>query len=169
MSNGKRLAWWKRRDSLTPVEAALFGLGIGCALAIISAFTPPRDFTYSFLLILLLSLGPFGGITGYMLWLTFDPVREQRLRRIGTLVAGPAIIGLLVVFPDFWRDMERSMGPQMVLMFIGFIFATVMLIVAAGFGIVHLVSHLAFCFQRPAKPGPTSQTDGVWDRELDQG
>jgi hypothetical protein len=168
MGNIKRPIWWRRRHSLKPGEAALLGVGIGCVVALISAFTPPSDFTLGFLLLLLLSLGPFGGILGYMLWLAFDPVREQRTRRIGTLVFLTTIVGLLVAFPAFWREIGRSMGPRMVGMFIGFIYSAVMIIVAAGMGIVHLVGGLASSIGQSAKPGTVPRTDGVWDRELDQ-
>jgi len=169
MSDVKRQPLWKRRHTLKPGEAALLGVAIGCAVATISAFTPPRDFSYSFLMLLLLSLGPCAGIAGYMLWLSFDPVREQRLRRITSIVAFPAIIGLLVAFPDFWREVRRTLGPHMVWISIGFIFAMVGFAVAAGLGIVHLVDYLAFSVRQSNKAAAASQTDGVWDRELDQG
>src|SRR5262245_10223882 len=103
-----------------------------------------------------------------MFWLAFDPVRERRLRSIGTLVASPTVVGLLSIFPDFWRDMARSMGAHMGWMFIGLIFAMTMLIVAAGMGMVHLAGHLASSFRRSTKPGGVPRTDGIWDRDLDE-
>jgi len=168
MNNVKRQGWWKRRQALRAGAATLLGIAIGCAAAIVSAFTPPRDFSFSFLLLLLTTLGPCGGIAGYMFWLAFDPVRERRLRRITRLMAFPAIVGLLVAFPNFWRDMERSLGPVMVGAFLGFIVAMAGLTVVAGLGIVHLVVYLAFSFRPFTKPRADSETDGPWDRELDQ-
>jgi hypothetical protein len=78
MSDVKWQPLWKRRFNLPPGVATLLGVALGWALAIVCAFSPPRDFSYSFLLILLLSLGFFGGIFGYILWLIGDPVREAR-------------------------------------------------------------------------------------------
>jgi len=40
---------------------------------------PPRDFSYQYLGILLLSIGPFGGLAAYGLWLAWDPAGGQRL------------------------------------------------------------------------------------------
>jgi hypothetical protein len=169
MRDVKRQTWWKRRRNLTPGEATLLGFGIGWTVALVSAFTPPHDFSYSFLLHLLLSLGPFGALSGYMLWLVFDPVREERLRRLTSLVAFPTILGLLVVFPDFWRAVARSMGPGMVGMLMGFACSIAMLVVVAGLGMLHLAVHLASSFRWSTKPGAVSPIDEVWDRELDQG
>src|SRR5437016_6089634 len=110
MSDVKRLSLWERRSFLTPVESALLGLMIGSAAAIVAAFTPPRDFSYSYLLLLLLTIGSFGGIAGYMFWLAFDPVRERRLLRITSVVALLAIIGLFAAFPGFWWELVRTKG-----------------------------------------------------------
>jgi hypothetical protein len=85
MSDIKRLPWWKRRHSLSAGESILVGAASGAAASIVSACTPPRDFSVSFLLLLLLSIVPCGGIAGYMIWLSGDPASEQRLRRITSL------------------------------------------------------------------------------------
>jgi hypothetical protein len=42
-----------------------------------------------------------------------------------------------------------------------------MFVVAVGWGIVHLLSHLASLTLRSGKPGARSSPNGVWDRELD--
>jgi hypothetical protein len=168
MSNVKRETWWQRRQSLRAGEAALLGFAIGSAAAIVAALTPPRDFTSSFLVLLMLTIGPSGGIAGYMLWLSFDPVRGERLRWITSIVALPAILGLLVAFPNFWREMERSMGSLMINLFLCFVFSVIGFTVATGLGIVHLVGHLAVSLRCFAKPGAVPRMDGVWDRELDQ-
>jgi len=169
MNDVKRRPLWKRKHTVTPGEAALLGLAIGWACAIVSAFAPPRDFSYSLLLILILSLGPLGAISGYIFWLLCQPDWEQRFRSIATFIAFPALLVLLVAFPDFWRAVKRSMGPHMVWMFLCFIFSMVMFTVGAGLAMAHLVGHLAFSFRRCTKPGATSRRDGVWDRELDRG
>jgi hypothetical protein len=45
-----------------------------------------------------------------------------------------------------------------------------MFVVGAGWGLIHLVSHLASSVRhrRSTKPAPIPATDGVWDRELDE-
>ena len=169
MSDIKRQPFWKRSYTVTPGQATLVGFAIGSAVAIVAALMPPRDFSWSSLLILLFSITPFTGIFGYIAWLTGDAVREERLRRITSFVAFPAMLVLLAAFPGFWWRMGRSLGSPMVVMFMGFVCAMAMFAVGAGLGLVHLVGHLAGSFQRSAKPGTTRQTDGVWDRELDAG
>jgi uncharacterized membrane protein len=169
MKDAKRMLVWKRRWVLAPGEAALLGVTIGWGVAIVSAFTPPRDFSVNFLLILLLSLGPFGGISGYIFWLVCDPVREQRLRRITNIVAVLGIVVSFIAFPAFWREMERSLGPKMLLMFMGFGVAMAMYVVGTGFGVAHLAGHVAFTLRRHTKPRAASLKDGLWDSELDQG
>ncbi len=167
MGNVKGQTRRNRRHSFTAGEAFLLGVGIGCAVAIVAAFTPCRVFSYSFLALLLLTIGPFGGISGYSLWLLFDPVRGQRLERITGFIAFPAMVGLLVMFPDFWRNMARTTGPNMVWTFMGLGCSLAFFAVGAGLGVVHLVGHLAS--SRYTKPAAARQMDGVWDRELDQG
>jgi len=71
MIDVKRQPWWRRRVSLTAGEATLLGIAIGSAAAIVCSLTPPRDFSYSFLLLLLLTIGtrvvtcPRRDTTGY--------------------------------------------------------------------------------------------------------
>ena len=168
MSDVKRSLLWKQRYTLTPGVATLLGVAFGGALAIVCAFNPPRDFSFSFLLTLLLCLGPFGGIVGFVIWLNAEPVREDRFLRITRLVAFPAILGLLLTLPDFWWHRGRFMGPIMVMMLMGLVCAGSMFAVGAGWGLVHLVGHLAISFRQSNKRGTGSRTDGVWDRELDQ-
>lgn len=169
MSHMKRQQLWKRSYTLTPGVATLLGVAFGWALAILCAFTPPRDFSYSFLLILLLSLGLFGGIFGYILWLSAEPVRDRRLRKITGLVALAAILGISVAFPDFWRGIESKMGPLMVVTLMGGVCAAAMFAVGAGWGMMHLFGHLASSPRQSTKSGTDLLTEGVWDRDLDQG
>jgi hypothetical protein len=169
MNNNTWDSMSKRGCTVTAGAAGLLGVAIGSAAATCCAFNPPREFSYSYLLILLLCLGPCGGIFGYMFWLTGEPVRGPRLLRITQFIAVPLIIGVLIVFPVFWREMGRRMGPRMVGMFMGFIYATVAFVVTACSGIVHFSHYLAVSLQRATKPKGNSWTDGVWDRDLDQG
>jgi pimeloyl-ACP methyl ester carboxylesterase len=163
MSSVNRWPLWTWKRGLTPGGAVLFGVAIGGAIATVAAFTPPRDFTLGFLSILLLGIVPFTGIFGYILWLSRDPVREHRLRRLTGLVAFPTVLGLLIAFPDFWW----KAGPQMGVMLMGFVCAMALFVVAAGMATAHLVGHVAYSFRRSTKPGVNLRTDGVWDRELD--
>jgi hypothetical protein len=167
MSDNKQEPFWKRSYTVTPGQATLVGFTVGSAVAIVAALMPPRDFSWSYLLSLLLGITPFTGIFGYIAWLSGDPVRGQRLERMTSFVAFPAMLVLLVAFPGFWWHMGRSIGSPMVVIFMGFVCAMAMFAVGAGLGIVHLVGHLACSFQRSAKPGTTWRRDGVWDRELD--
>ncbi len=169
MRDVKWQPWWKRKDTLTAKEATLLGVAIGWAAAIVSAFTPPHDFSYSFLWLLLLSLGLFGGILGYTLWLWIGPTQERWLRTITTIVVVPVILGPLVVFPVFWRDMERSTGARVIVWMIGFSFFLITFLVTVGLGIVHLGGYLAETFRTFNKSAAASETNGVWDCELDQG
>jgi hypothetical protein len=167
--SGEYAVWPRYWAPLPPGVAALLGVAIGWAVAIVCAFLPPRDFSCSFLLILLLSIGPFGGTFGYILWLLNDPTREVRFRRITGFVAISAIAGLLIAFPSSWWHMGRSMGPHWVWMSMGFICSMAMFAVGAGMGIVHLAGHVASSFRQSTKSAANSWTSGVWDRELDQG
>ncbi len=166
MHNIKILPLWKRRYTITPGAATLLGVAFGCVCAILSAFEPARDFSYRSLLQLSLSFGLFGAISGYMLWLLGDPVRGERLLRIISLVTLIAIVGLLLAFPDFWRQVASS-GPLMLVVVLGGVCATVMFAVGAGWGMVHLLGHLTSPFRQSSKPGTDSVGDGIWDRELD--
>ena len=168
MSDVRRQPVWKQAYTLTPGVATVLGVAIGGAVAIVCAFNPPHDLSLSFLLILLLGLGLFGGCVGYIMWLTAEQVRADRFFRITRLVAFPAILGLLVILPDFWWHIGRSVGLLMTTMLMGLVCAGSMFAVGAGWGIVHLVGHLAISFRQSTKPGTDSQADGVWDRELDQ-
>jgi hypothetical protein len=165
----KRQPLWQRRWTLGPGAATLLGVALGGALAIVSALTPPRDFSFRVFLVLLSSLGVFGGIFGYILWLSSDSKQGERLLRITSLVACAAIVGLLVAFPNFWRHIARSSGPLVVVVLMGGVCASAMFAVGACWGMVHLVDHLLSSPRKPAKPGAGSRDDGVWDRELDRG
>jgi uncharacterized membrane protein len=167
MSDANQTPFWKRRRALTPGEAILLGVLIAWAGAIVSALLQPRDFSYNFLLILLLSLGPFTGISGYTFWVVCDPKRERRLRRITSIVTSIGIFVPLVAFLAFWRNLEHSMGPSIVIVFIGFLVLIAMYVVGTGLGAVHLVRHLAFTLRRNTKPGAYSRMDNLWDSELD--
>ena len=169
MSNAKRQTWWQRRHSLTAGEAALLSIAIGSAAAIVSALTHLPDFTPSFLVLLLLTSGPCGGIAGYMRWCAFEEVRGERRRWLPTIMALPLIVWLLVAFPNiWWREAGRSTGPFIMYSFLCFIFTLVAASVAAVMGIADLVGHVAFSLRCYSKPGAVPQMDGVWDRELDQ-
>jgi hypothetical protein len=168
MGDIKRQPWWIRKGTLTAGEATLLGVAIGWSAAIVSAFSPPRDFSYTFLWLLLLSLGLFGGIVGYTLWLSMGPVQERWRRMITTIVVVPVILGLLVVVSIFWRDVERLMGVGVIAMMIGLGSFLIQILVIIGLGIVHLGGYLAVSVRRFNKSGTTSEANGVWDRELDQ-
>ncbi len=169
MSYVERQPSRKQSHTLTPGVATLLGVAFGFALAILCAFAPPRDFSYSIMMILLVSLGPICGIFGYILWLSVEPVRWERLIRITRLIAFPTILALPVAFPGFWWHIGRSLGPLLVVTLLGGICAAAMLAVGAGCGVIHLVDHLVSLSRQSIKPGAALRTDGVWDRELDQG
>ena len=158
--------WWERIVGIGPGTAALLGFAIGEAVAVTCAFSPPRDFSVDYLVLLLLTLGPFGTLTGYFLWLAFDPVRELRLRRLTSAIALPTLIALFVAFPRFWQQ-QFAKSPLSVVLIAGFCCAMLAMPVAGGMGVVHLVEHLAGTSWRRAKRAPSSQTDGLWDRDLD--
>jgi hypothetical protein len=164
----KRPAWWKRRQSLTAGEAFLLGLGVGSIAAFAAAFNPPRDFSYSFLSLLLLTIGPCGGIGGYMFWLVADPESECWLRTISNVIALGLIITLLVAVPSLWKEMGRRTGAPMIVLLPGFIFAATSIFVAAGFGVVHLSGYLLSAVRRRGEAEIHPHAKGVWDSEIDQ-
>lgn len=168
MGDTKRLALWKHDYAISPNVATLLGVALGCLLSILCAMTPPRDFSYSFLALISLFLVPFGGTFGYILWLYGERSRQERFARIWSRVAGVMVLGLLVAFPSVWWDVGRSMGPHMVVMLMGNVCGLAMFAVGAGWGIVHLVDHLASTFRHSTKPGANFRTDGLWDSKLDQ-
>ena len=169
MSNVKRQPLWKRTYIVSPRAATLLGVAIGLAVATDAAFTPPRDFSYSFLSILLVTIPPFCGIAGYILWLSGEPRRYELFERITRMIAFPAMLGLLVAFPAFWWKTGRAIGPGMAIMFMGFICGLAMFVVGAGWGTIHFAGCLASSWRRCTKARPRSLADGVWDRELDEG
>lgn len=167
MRHVKQVPFWKRKHGLTAGEAMLLGLAIGCAVAVVAAFNPPRDFSFGFLGGLLVSIGAFSAFAGYGFWLVCDPVREQRLRSIIGLVARPLLLLYLIATPLLLYKLGHSVGPPLVLMFAGVLCATVMFAVVFGFGAVQLVGHAMRSFRRSTKPASAPWAGGVWDRELD--
>ncbi len=164
----KALPSGKHEKSLAPAKATLLGIVIGLTAAIAVAFLLPHDFSYSFLLVMLLSLVLFCGVYGYMLYLACDPARADRLVRIWRFIALFTIIGLLAAFPEFWRT-GWSTSPFLVMMLLVFAYLMALFAAGAGLGIAHLVGHVVASFRQSAKLGMESPTDGVWDRDLDQG
>jgi hypothetical protein len=160
---------WKRRFSIAPGTATLLGIALGCAVATISAFLPPRVCSYGEYSILLLSLVPIAGISGYGMWLSGDPSRHRRLEKISQSVMLPAILWLFAAFPNFWLSMASVLGPGMFLMFIGFVCGLVVCVVIAGVGLAHFVGYLTSFVQRGGKVGGNPPAEGLWDRELDGG
>jgi hypothetical protein len=156
-------------EVIRPGSAFLLGVAFGCTLAILCALVPPRDFSLNFLLILLLSLGPCGGFFGYGFWILADPRRRKRFYRITGFVAATAILGLGNAFPSFWRHVEQSMGPHVVVTFMGGAFAAAMMFVTAGWGMVHLIGGFISLFSQPDRRAANSLPDGVWDIDLDNG
>jgi hypothetical protein len=175
--NGVGQALAKLRHSIAPRTAALLGAAIGSAVAIFCALNPLSDFSFSTLFILLASLAPFGAVTGYLLWVSLDPDQAVWLRRIAIPIAFLANLGACNVlgssqcrwaaFPDFWRDLERSMGWQVAGALMGFVFSVGFYAVVAGIGMGHLVGHVVGSLRQPTELGSASRTNGLWDRELD--
>lgn len=162
--------FWKRLPTISPAAATLLGLALGCALAVLCAFHPPRDFSYGFLGVLLLSIGPCGGILGYTSWLLLDDAaRSDRFQRLHARVSVLMILVLLAGFPSFWWQLGQLAGPFFVVISMGFVCGVALFAAGAGCGIVHLVHHLVRSSRRASKPVGRLRTDGVWDRELDQG
>lgn len=132
-------------------------------------FTPPRDFSYRFLMITLLSIGPFGAVFGYVLWIGADSERYERFQMVVSRAGGLMIFALLVAFPSAWWQIGHSMGVLMVVGLLGSVTALTMFAVAASWGIIHLVRHIAFTHRHSSKTRVDFGDRGVWDRELDQG
>jgi hypothetical protein len=154
---------WRRKWGLTAGESALLGLVIGWAVAIVAAFMPPRDFSLGFLSLMLLSIGPFGGTTGYIFWLACDPQRGRRLQEVASLLAVLTVLGSLVLMPGFWWTLGRR-GPHFIPVFMGLFASVAVLVVGAGMGLVHLVRHLICVLGRKG----LTRADRLWDRDLDQ-
>jgi hypothetical protein len=165
MSKTKRL--WQRSDTVPPGMAVLLGFAIGSAVATVAAFLPPKDFSYGYLLLLVGTIPPFWGISGYILWLSGEPARMQRVQEIAGVIAIPTMVGVLVTFPAFWWKLGLAIGPVMLVLFMGFCCALSMFAVAVGYGAVHLARFLASFVRRRFKPTSKSPASGVWDRELD--
>jgi hypothetical protein len=75
-----------------------------------------------------------------------------------------ATVAVFVVYKT--RDIERKVGPLGVVTAAGFVVALAGLVVAAGFGLIQLVTQ--FGCARPGKNVAAKYT-GVWDREIDHG
>ena len=169
MSDVKRRAVWERRHAVTAGEATLLGFTIGSAAAIVAAFRPLRDFSYNYLRLILLTIGPCAGILGYMFWHVFDPVRLRRLLRITQRRGFAGDRRAIRRIPRFLVGTGRTKGFHTVYLFAAFIFSTAAFVVGTGLGMVHLVGHLAaFSFRRSTKPVARLRTDGVWISELDE-
>lgn len=169
MSQVERHASLGKTRPLRAGEATALGFAAGCAAAVLCALTPPRDFTVGYLTILFVSIGPVSGIAGYIWWLSRDPVREERLQRICTSIAWPAIIAVLVAFPGRWWTLGRTMGPHMVIVLLGFIVSLAVFAAGAGLGLAHLGGYVALSVRQSRKRASTPRTGGLWDRDLDEG
>jgi hypothetical protein len=167
MGNEKRQPFWQRTYAIPPGMGLLLGMAIGAVVATVVAFMPPSYFSYRELWILLGTIPPFFGISGYMLWLLGEPARGERLQKTTRYVALALMLGLLVSFPQVLWELAGKIGPAAVIMFMGFVYSLSMFVVAVGWGIVHLLSHLASLTLKSGKPGSRSSPNGVWDRELD--
>ncbi len=166
MGDTERLPFWGRDHTISPSVATLAGVALGCLLAILCAFTIPRDFSFGFLSSFLLSFGPLGGGTGYMLGLSGDSARQERVLQIATRAGLCASLGLLVAFPVAWWRMAHS-SPLLVLILIGGVCALAMFAVCAAWAMADLAGQLVFSFRQCTKPGIRRSKDGVWDRDLD--
>ena len=169
MSKTKKPSLWQRTYTIPPGMAALLGFAIGSAVATVAAFLPPKDFSYSYLSLLLGAIPPFWGIFGYFLWLSGEPARMERVQAIARVIAVPVMIGALVEFSGFWWKLGLAIGPVITVLFMGFFCALSMFTVVVGYGAVHLAGYLASLSGQSTKPGPSSPVNGVWDRELDVG
>ena len=118
MGDTERLPFWGRNHTISPSVATLAGVALGCLLAILCAFTIPLYFSFGFLSSFLLSFGPLGGGIGYMLGLSGDSARQERVLQIASRVGLCASLGLLVAFPVAWWRMAHS-SPLLVLILIG--------------------------------------------------
>jgi hypothetical protein len=164
-----RHASWRKTQTVSAGQATVLGFAVGCAAAVLCALASPRDFTVNFLLILLVSIGPVSAIFGYIFWLSCEPASHERLQRICTFVAWPAILVVSVASPSIFPDVARTMGPHMVVVFMGFIASLAVLAMGAGLGLAHLVGYLALSVHQSRKRASTSRTGGLWDRDLDEG
>ena len=166
MKHDKRQTWWKRRQSLSAGEAATFGAAVGLAAATAAALNPPGDFSFGFLAFLLLTLGPCGGIAGYMFWLVCDPAREQWLRTITIVVGLFFHIVLFITVPSFWRDLARD-GTRYGRDIHG-IYLRRGRVCCRGRAWDCTFRGLCWrAMRRYTKPELGAQGAGVWDRELD--
>lgn len=167
MKSNKQGPWSKRRTSLSAGESTVLGLASGIAVAVAASLNPPRDFTFSFLVLLLCSIGLFGAISGYGAWLISQPLKFEKIQKIATCLALISIAGLFIRLPNVWQEIGRAMGVSMIVTFMGFIFSMSFFIVIAGYGIVQLIAHYIGTersFGESAKPG---MAGGMRDHELD--
>jgi hypothetical protein len=61
------------------------------------------------------------------------------------------------------------MGPRVVVTFMGGVCAAAMMVVTAGWGMVHLIGGFISLFSQPDRRAANSLPDGVWDIDLDNG
>jgi hypothetical protein len=109
-----------------------------------------------------------GGAWGYIFWLTSDYARVERFWRLVALVAFVAIAGLVLALPDISWQLVRAGSGIILCIVLGGICSVSMLIVATGWGLVHLVGYLSCLLRGDRKPSRTPSFEGVWDREMDQ-
>ena len=164
-----REPWSGRRQSLSAGESTMLGLAIGLATAVAASLNPPREFTFSFLTLLLSIIGPCGAICGYGAWLLYQPSKFEKVRKIAMCLAVIMIAGLLIRFPSILWEIGSKMGAFMMITLAGFIFSMSFFIAIAGYGIAQLIVHYVRAeraFDAPTTPGSAG---GMWDRELDFG
>ena len=166
MGGTERLPFWGRNHPISPRATTLAGVALGCLLAILCAYTIPRDFSFGLLSSFLLSFAPLGGGIGYMLGLSGDPARQERMLQIASRVGLCASLVLLGAFPVAWWRMAHS-SPLLVLILIGGVCAWAMFAVCAAWAMADLAGQLVFSFRQCTKRGIRPSKDGVWDRDLD--
>ena len=163
MSDLRQQPWWKRKVTLTPAVATLVGIALGSAVGVLAAF--PWSDRVSFTLF---TVSAFQGcVWGYTIWLVNDKARSERFQRITGLVTLVLVAGPVLAFPDFWRQMWL-VNPLLSVCFVGGLCAISILGVGAGWGLIHLFTHLSALLRGGSKASSTFSTGGVWDRDLDQ-
>ncbi len=152
MGNDKRQPFWQRTYAIPPGMAFLLGMAIGAVVATGRGVYAPQLFLVQETLD---SSGDDSAILR-IFWLHALALGSacvmERLQKIASYVALALMLGLLVSFPQVLLALAGKLGPASVIMFMGIVCGLSMFVVGIGWGIIHLLSHLASLTLRSGKP-----------------
>jgi hypothetical protein len=165
VSDFKQQPWWRRNVTITPRASALLGVVIGSAVGALVALTGLDLVTL--ILWLLMALG--GGVWGYIIFcFANDRDRNERFQSMTTRVASIFFAALVLAFPGFWWQMWLQ-DRLLFLCLLGGVCSASMFIVGTEWGLIHLIGYLRAVITGNPKATPTCSSNGVWDRDLDEG